>query len=289
LFSGLNMFTMPRFALTLLLSSMVAVQGRLFTPARELAGVEVFENDEFLVEVSGNGNVPKYTFSSKDDPEHKYKVMFQKVFESKLDQKIGSTISLPSLNWTFGLDTEDESAFWINGTEKDTGSAKFSKLAFRNVLKDNSLKFDVIIEGYQFGADADALNLIYKLSNSTVAGGSVKSVQEESLEDGDAPSESTDTKICFNGANGKSDQEVCFSIVDTATATDGEEEPVDVAVSVSLDNAEGGIKLQYARFEGDLMHDPTFGFLSVDVSFNFFDSFLNFFRNFWNALFWWRS
>jgi hypothetical protein len=283
------MFTMPRFALTLLLSSMVAVQGRLFTPARQL-GKQVFDNDEFSVEITGNGNVPKYTFFSKANPEYKYKCMFQKLFESKEGSKVGPTISLPSLDWTFST-FDDETAFWINGT----GSDKFSKVAFRNVLQDESIKFDVIIEGFQFSDDADALNLIWKMSNSTGGADDFKTSFEESLDDGEVVSESTDTELCYYGANGKSDTQVCFTIVDTATATVDEEDPKEVAVSVSLDDAEGGFKLQYARFEGDLFHDPSLGFglVNIDLDFGFFgnilDSFQNMFNSLWNSMFgWWN-
>lgn len=38
-----------------------------------------YDNDDFHISVSGNGNVPKYTFYSKSDSSNKYQLRFQQV------------------------------------------------------------------------------------------------------------------------------------------------------------------------------------------------------------------
>lgn len=251
--------------LALILASSIigASQGRrvnapVAARRRQLEGVTTFENADFLVQITGNSNVPKYTFSSKTGPDkNTYKVMFQKLFESTGGKKIGnSNIALPSLTWVMkdvSPGPNNETVFWINGT--DLKGSAFKTLAFRNVLLGQTVKFDVIIEGYKYtSAQADALNLSWKLSNSTGSDGRALQVE-------DAPSVVNNTAICYYGASGTNSSEVCFAIVDTATATDAEGAKKDVAVKVLVDSEEGGgVTIQYARFEGDLMHDPQFGF-----------------------------
>lgn len=283
---------MSQFALTLFLSSMVAVQGRLFETARLLQGTQMYENDDYIVEITGNSNVPKYTFASTSDPEAKQKVMFQKLFETNDGQKIGpSNIALPSLSWVFadasGTTTDEETgvnttvtAFWINGTDS---KGRFDTLAFYNVLNDNAVKFDVIIEGYDetWSTEADALNLVWKMTVET-------DDEEEEVEEESDPTTEDDTQICFDEGT-----EVCFSIVETATATtttqDAEGNDVEVQTDVNATlfyEGGSGITIQYARFEGNLVHDPETGFSDTEEEeLGFFARFRLFFRNLFSRIF----
>jgi hypothetical protein len=63
--------------LTFFFSLVAAVHG--YTN-RELAPIE-YGLEGFHVTITGNGNVPKYTFYADEFPGSKYKVMFQQIFE----------------------------------------------------------------------------------------------------------------------------------------------------------------------------------------------------------------
>ena len=225
---------------------------------RGLAPIE-YDLDGFHVTITGNGNVPKYTYYSDEFPESKYKVMFQQIFESKDGQKVGnSMVSLPSLSWV--VDDESATVFWWNATDD-----KLGHIAFRNELFNGTLKFDVILDNYEWeSSDADALNLVFKMSNSSESG-TDRHLQDEGVEG--EPATTDPTKLCFYGSGGTDEGQVCFLIVDTATATsfDSEGGTITTDVNVTLDYDGGvGIKVTYARFEGNLTHDPSFGYVAEE-------------------------
>ena len=231
---------------------------------RTLQGVSTFENDNMIVKVTGNFNVPKYTFQRKGNATI-YSVFFSKIFESKAGKKVGkSQISLPSLKWAFkDVSTSNETRFWINATD-----GPFDVLALYNKIINDTIKFDVILDGYQFEvADADAFNLVWKMSSKQGEGGNET---EDSV-----PATKNETHLCWSG------NDVCFSIVGTAAATAGTAEPVDVPVDITFseDNDSKGIMISYGRFVGNLFHDPSFGFTSTKpkASKGFFARLLGFF------------
>lgn len=227
--------------LLLVLASVLSFSNaRLFEP-RQLNPL-IFENDDFIVTVTGNQNVPKYTFRNKAS-ENEYKVFFSQFYESVDGTKLGpSNIALPSLSWAFeDVSTDEETVFWINSTDS---KAPFDLLAFKNRLIDESVKFDVYLNGYQWvGADSDAVNLVWRMTNATESGES-------------EPATVDDTQVCYFSGDGDDAEEACFEAVQTAVATGDDGSETDVAVSLSTKG--NNIVVSYERFEGDLLHDPTF-------------------------------
>jgi hypothetical protein len=95
------------------------------------------------------------------------------------------------------------------------------------------------------------------------------------------PATTEPTELCFHGARGTSTGKVCFVIVDTATATtlDSGSNPVTKTVNVALSyqfDGDEGIKVTYARFKGNLTHDPSFGFAAEREVRGIFALFLSF-------------
>jgi hypothetical protein len=240
---------------------------------RGLAPIE-YDLDGFHVSITGNGNVPKYTYFSDEFPDSEYDVMFQKIYESKDGQKVGnSLVSLPSLDWV--VDDESTTVFWWNATDD-----KIGHIAFRNELRNGTLKFDVILDNYVWGSsNADALNLVFKMSNSSGTG------QSEG-----EPATTDPTKLCFYGSGGTGEGQVCFLIVDTATATtlDGNGTRVTTDVNVTLEYEGGtGIKVTYARFKGNLTHDPSFGYV-VEKATGIFARFFSLLSSLFSRIFFFR-
>jgi hypothetical protein len=215
-----------------------------------------FSTSTYNISVTGNGNVPKYTFTSTntDSAENfnvTYKIMYSKIFETDAVGKKLKTISLPSLNWDIERDATDGNVFWINCTGANGGqTVPWTDLAFKNTYSNDTVKFDVILDGYQwFDTAATAfLNFAWKFSNED---------EPEENEGGLVPDAGAGaaTQKCFG--NGL----LCFDIVSTANVTNSSGiTPTDV--ELSFDGADG-ITVSYTRFYGNLYHDPEFGFATT--------------------------
>jgi hypothetical protein len=203
--------------------------------------------------------VPKYMFTAADNTNTTYKIMYQKIYESDAaGNKVGKPISLPRLTWAFEPDVTDPSVFWIRNTGVNGGglTVPWTKLEFKNRLFDDTVKFDVILDGYTWSsADATALNFAWKFSATAN--------EQEELPESDpglAPDAGAEpTAVCFgNGI-------MCFDIAETANVTNPTTGAVTVIdVALSFDGAEG-VTISYERFEGNLYHDPAFGFVAEDA------------------------
>lgn len=215
------------------------------------------------VKVTGNGNVPKYTFSSTEEGSTEYKVMFQKIDETEAGNNVaGSNLSLPSQGWTFvdNMDDAETPNFTITTTDSD----RFTKLEFVNRIVEDTVKFDVVLDGYNWVSEnADTVNLYWKFEAKCGDDGE----EDDSAEDGtdedngtttrrrhlrklqDGEEVEADTELCLDGCN---DEKVCFGVVDTAVTDDGS------TVDVSISNDDGMIQISYNKYDGDLLHDPSF-------------------------------
>jgi len=240
-----------------------------------------FGNENITVSVKVNANQPRYVFYHPDDPQqNKYKVSFSKIYESLNGKKVGgSNLALASIDWVI---TEDEEApdtdvvFWINGTVKENPNKdevpRFSVLAFRNQIINSTVKFDVYIQNYIWiDENAETLDLEWKMTNSTGSDDEDETEDPENPENpedpagrrlqdgGDEPASTSDNKICFAGAGGDEENKVCWEVVEEATVIRDTE---NSTTAVKLDLEGGFIKVKYVNWgEGDLLHDPTFGFV----------------------------
>lgn len=219
------------------------------------AAVQSFGNDLYTVQVQVQSNQPRYTFYANEDS-NKYKVSFSKIYEKLNGNMVGgSNLALASIDWVIAQDLEDDDddddtvVFWINGTTRQNGNSanRFSVLSFKNYIIDYTVKFDVYLEGYKWvNSASESLDLEWKMSNATAPDTSV-----------DTASDEEDSKICFNGADDTS--RVCWIVEETAIATNAAGDETEVDVTLDLDG--GFIVVSYENWgEGDLFHDPQFGY-----------------------------
>jgi len=203
--------------------------------------------DNLVVQVTGGGNVPMYTFWNVNDNTTKYKVQFSQAFEAQdsttngtagafdhgIDSQVpGSTLALSKLSWGFSNVTNDN-----NGNVNFNLTSSDGTFQFRNHLTANnqdSMKFDVLINNYQFKSSDSMLVLAFKV-----------------LVQGNSGDSSPDTNqngnsVAFN--NG------FFQSADTASAGSAN-------INVGLTTGNGAmIYLAYQNFNGsNLVHDPTVG------------------------------
>lgn len=239
-----------------------------------------FDNGSYTVQAKINAKQPRYTYFDKDDPkQHKYRVFFSKIYEKKNGSKVGgSNIALSSMNWVISEDLETESenlVFWINGTMKQNGNAnkadRLSLLSFRNEIFNKTFKFDVYLEDYVWqDAEADSLDLEWKMTNSTgnedQDDGIPENEEERQLRSGvrsledDGAASTSDDLICWYGAGGDADNQVCWKIEEEALAFKDDGSNATVPVSLDLDG--GFIVVSYKNWgEGNLLHDPEVGHL----------------------------
>ena len=181
-----------------------------------------------------------------------YKIQFKQLWEATVDgdkvKKVpGSELSLASLTWNFTTpvvitdsDCAQETTF--NITNIDTSRSRWTAFSLVNHLSMNadntsSLKFDVLIEEYQWVSSDPStyLVLIFQLdgpSNSNVS--------------------SDDSSVIVG--------EAYFNISSTALAFPNPNDPGDnYTVTATVDYQGGNIELFYSHFDGSLVHDPTIG------------------------------
>lgn len=209
------------------------------------------ENENIAFSITGNQNVPMYSFWLPSQIENKYQVKFILLFEiidvnqdGMFDhindtQVPNSTVALPSLSWIFSdIEIVDNTThFNITGQNGDF------TIQFRNHLgTDASLKFDIAIENYNFISDSDDALLVLGFHlNAEV--------------DSQKEVEQSRNRIHF-GENGY------FETEPTAEASG---ETIDVGVSQEYDTGQKIAYIAFERFTGTLIHDPRFGIESKDV------------------------
>ena len=203
-----------------------------------------------VVKVTGGSNVPMYTFWNVNNNATKYKVQFSQVFEAidnpnsgtngsydlGTDTKVaGAPVSLSALSWTFSNVSNDN-----NGNVNFNLTSSDGTFQFRNHLTANnlnSMKFDVLINNYQFKSNESMLVLAFKVlvnSNSTDR----------------APSTQKDNSSSVGFSNGY------FQSAGQANAGN---HTVQTGLSTGSDNG-AMIYLAYQNFNGtNLVHDPTLG------------------------------
>ena len=216
----------------------------------------------FSIEVTGNQNVPKYSFyvesnytnsDSSDDTPYggSYAVQFQEIWETDADgnKTPGSTISLPSLNWNFTVpavivydddDCTTETTFNITNIVQ-SGEKYWDNLVFINHLTNSStsLKFDVWIENYKWQSP-DSTNLVISV------------LLHSDQNDADGPANDTYSSV----------GNAFFSVSPTAMAFADTSDPsnyVDVNVTLVTSGGSQNIEIVYGYFTGSLLHDPTMG------------------------------
>ncbi|OLS23129.1 MAG: hypothetical protein HeimC2_27470 [Candidatus Heimdallarchaeota archaeon LC_2] len=209
------------------------------------------QTDGLVVEIKGGFNVPFYFFWSTDSPDVKYKIQMDSIFEANdsningvydlaSDKKVpGSGITLASLTWEFSdLTTETNSLgevtaidFSLNTAESMNPTIDDTFIQFDNHIDRDSgsqLKFDVIIDNYEFSSPQSMLVLAFKIQS-----------QGEASQDGQT--------VSFGDG--------FFHSENTASDDNGE-----ISVGLSQANEDGGkLYLAYEQFTGKMIHDPTIG------------------------------
>ena len=236
--------------------------------AKKDGKVEI-QTETMTVTIEGNQNVPKYDFGPSDNTSDRYSIQFTRIFEGidengdgRYDQNVdksvaGTNNALAAYNWDFS-DIIIESADAV--TQKIhfniTGDGNDVFLQFRNhidVDTPSELKFDVVIDNYEFTDPSAMFVLAFKLkvpkpdniSNQTVSGNTT-AVQEESVN--------------FDGG---------FFGSENAAEVNGT--AVRARMSTGLESGANMLYLSYDYFEGRLVHDPTIG-LDDDYNAGYLDA-----------------
>ena len=224
---------------------------------------------EFVVSVTGNQNVPKYSFymnseysydydygtteyaydDTEDDEVYggEYKIQFQQIFEtdSSGHQVTHSKVSLPSLSWEMTmpvalLHDDDECTQETTFNITNTDGPNWTKLVFVNHLylagNTSSLKFDVVVEDYEWVGD-DTSNLVLSVDYSSNGAGNASISNSTTATVGDS----------------------YLYISPQAYGYPNSSDPLNnQTVAASYTNS-GKIEISYTHFTGSLVHDPTFG------------------------------
>jgi len=213
-----------------------------------------YENDNVHIQVTGNGNVPKYNVWNVDDNETVYKVFFNSIFTANdtnddgvyhpdEDQKYvggggpnaGFQAALPSSSWDFSEVTEnDDGSVDFDISSSDLGLDGMTLELRNHIGADASeIKFDVFISGFDFSVspNSDMLVFVYTLS-STAEGEASQDGNSVSLGDG------------------------YFESEPLAQDDNGD---VEVGMWANTTGSSATVYIAYNQWSGDLLHDPTVG------------------------------
>ncbi|MHA1561717.1 MAG: winged helix-turn-helix transcriptional regulator [Promethearchaeota archaeon] len=207
------------------------------------------ENENIAIQVIGGEYVPMYSFWDPSQTETKYSVKFIKLFEiidqnqdgnySEHDTLVPESVqALPDMSWIFSeIETAGDGTTHFNITSQ---GAAFTIQFANHFGTDASLKFDIIIENYDFVSNNEDVMLV--LGFNLLVGES----EEELTQSGN--------QINFG-------ENAYFEAKSTATASG---ETINVGVTKGTDEGEESLAyVSYERFSGTLVHDPKIG---IDTS-----------------------
>ncbi|MHA1560913.1 MAG: winged helix-turn-helix transcriptional regulator [Promethearchaeota archaeon] len=209
------------------------------------------ENENIAIQVIGGEYVPMYSFWDPSQNETKYNVKFIKLFEIIDENQDGnynehdtlvpeSVKALPDMSWLFSeIETAGDGTTHFNITSQ---GAAFT-IQFANHFGTNaSMKFDIIIENYEFVSNSE--NVMLVLGFNLLVGES----EEELEQSGD--------RINFG-------ENAYFEAESTATASG---ETINVGVTKGTNEGEESLAyIAYEQFNGTLVHDPKIGIDSIII------------------------
>jgi hypothetical protein len=213
-------------------------------------GITFSTSGNFVINVPGNGNQPRYTFYlNGTNVTTYYSVRFQKMFEvdGQGNQVPSSQLSLSSVAFDWSSTSSTADGFNFNITASNQKNVPFTSLILANHLLNasstNNLKFDVIISGYQWISPNSSLVLQFTLSTSSSMSG--------------AASNSTNSALSGGGSS-ISTGDAFFSITPSATCGSAS---ISATLTANSASDSPGIWLTYGHFNSSctLVHDPEIG------------------------------
>lgn len=243
----LKMATFMVFSLIFLLSNTAHAQ----------QGNVTIENENIVVNITGGGNVPKFSFNQPNSTDT-YRIQFHKMFEvvdtnannvfDSSDETVvpQSVQALASWSWDFSdvQEVDGESTFNITSQGAKSPTKGNFEVIFVNHLGDNasSFKFDVIVNDYEFTSEDENAMLVLAFSLTTPDGDDEPEQENNSVEFGDAYME----------------------VEETASSGDS-------SIGVGLTTPSNGSSIAYIAYEnfnGSFVHDPEVGFTEYTSSEN---------------------
>jgi hypothetical protein len=229
-----------------------------------------FKNSQYTVQLTGNGNVPKFTFYLNSNASNVWNVQFQQLFEAQIAKgiykKIGpSNVALPSLDWAISESTSDKEkiTFTMKGTPKKKGS--FESISFVNHLNLSdtnndtkpedlpALKFDVLINDYKWTDNTNETVLILAFKFQGRGGNGDLDVNK------DADTVTLDGAYFYINTTAVSFTKTSSSM-SSSTLNVKMILPTSSESGNSSSSSSGMIWLVYDKFTGSLVHDPELGF-----------------------------
>jgi hypothetical protein len=284
---------------TLLIGTILAQATCGVEPSCTTSGKANFEcqSGDFVVQVTGNQNVPKYSFYLNSDAADVYKLQFSQMNELSAGQKTYS-LSLSSLDWTFTTPAVVDTSSNCSSVETqftmftEDSKAPFDSLKLINHLAQSSntssIKFDVVIVNYQWqdeSSDSLELSFTYSTDNSddakdadvdssvsiatstsavsavsSVSSVSSVSVATSASSDSNDSEDSDDSDTVEYASSTSYTLRTSFVVINPVAYgyVDINNPDVNQTVSVITSNSDK-LGFIYSRFEGSLVHDPTIG------------------------------
>ncbi|MCY3412711.1 MAG: hypothetical protein INQ03_13820 [Candidatus Heimdallarchaeota archaeon] len=252
------------FSLFLIFSIPVSAQG---IGAQTSNGIVTLDTDKIVIEIKGGSNIPSFFFHEVGEDTETYKLQLDAIMEVvdnnsngiydlDEDKKVASSIiSLATLNWEFSdlveeKDGEEVTAVHFNITSTSEGAGNnptsdelFMQFRMHMDLNNSAeIKFDVVIDGYEFIEDNSIFVLAFKLTTTN----NENIVQSQNK---------------FEFGKGY------FESEEKASDVSGE---TKVAVSYGEEQSDKKIYLAYEQFDGLMIHDPIIG-LNLDSDAAFLD------------------
>ena len=230
----------------------------------EANGKVTIQTDQLNVVVTSNNNVPAYSFGNKADTNaSQNRVQFDRIFEfqdtnNNSHYDTADTIVTTSVTALASLQLQMNAVTELNGlnaginfnmslTAKALVSLNFDRITFDNhvtTMNQSQLKFDVIINNYNFISQTSMLAVAFKMSSKVSNQTTMDhNKQQSSLQFG---------------------QHSYFASNNTAMAGDAK---INASLSQQVStNGQHMIYLSYPHFSGKLVHDPSMGVTQNQVS-----------------------
>lgn len=214
--------------------------------------------DHIEIEVLGGGNVPKFRvhhLALDETTDSVYKVMMQHAFQTTSDDspmrnKVpGTETSLPSLEWDFSPVEHHNDSLNFNITSTSNAPQFQFRVHVNDV--DASIKFDTVINGMTAAQWKDASThyaTCFKIIQQRRRGGKEEDLSAE-------PQVKNGREMRFGSGR--------FEIEETAQT---DEKHIKVRLTSDKEGSSKMACVVYDRWEGDMVHDPTFGVSSGAMS-----------------------
>lgn len=234
----------------------------------------VLDAGNFICEVNGGGQVPKFTYYLASNSIDKYFVQAGALYEcegnaEQCGKKTGN-VALSSADWTFSTYRETNTSYELTMTSSLVTN-RWSELSIVTYLEEGKpeVKFDVKITNYSWVSTNPNATLVFVFSQGPMQNSTTNDTSSgvpTSTYFRIVPTATTDSGMW----NTECHAPLCLSLctVERSTCLLSFASLLSLGeIAVSLYSSSGGKQyLTYEHFEGSLFHDPSFGIVEGDAA-----------------------